>query len=283
MTDAPLQIASTILLGDTQVSMPRLGFGVYKLSSEECLQASLAALGAGYRHIDTAQLYRNEDAVLQAVVQSGYSRNDVFLTTKIGRARGDEAAIRDSLLESVRKVGGPDGYVDLFLVHIPGRDPECRRQLWTALEKLHAEGKARAIGVSNFHVCHIEEMKEYARIWPPHVNQIELHPWCQQRELVAYCQEHSIVIQAYSPLATGARLEDVDLAAIASKHGKSPAQILVRYSLQKGWVPLPKSSSAERIHENASVFDFSLDQGDMEALDGLDMGSSGALFPANVS
>ncbi|POR37968.1 Putative oxidoreductase C2F3.05c [Tolypocladium paradoxum] len=277
-----LTIHDSIPIPTTTSSMPRLGFGVYQLYGQHCRQAILAALAAGFRHIDSAQLYRNESEVGAAVRQSPVEREQVFLTTKIRAAAGSPEKTYQSALDSVNRVGGAGGYVDLFLVHIPGSSREAREELWKALERLHAQGKAKAIGVSNFRVQHLEEMKEYACVWPPHVNQLELHPWCQQRDLVQFCRDNGIVLQAYSPLSRGEHLGDEALGAVAAKHGKSPAQVLIRYGLQKNWVPLPKSGNPERIKQNADVFDFALDDDDIKALDGLDQGPSGALFPANV-
>jgi diketogulonate reductase-like aldo/keto reductase len=145
------------------------------------------------------------------------------------------------------------------------------------------EGKAKSIGVSNYGIEHLEEMRVYAKVWPPAVNQIELHPWCQQRELVSYCEKEGIIVQAYSPLVTGTKLADPALVDIASKHGKSPAQVLIRYCLQKKWVPLPKSSKSERIKENADVFGFELSAEDVAILDGMDEGPEGAIFKKNAT
>ncbi|KAI9166745.1 putative oxidoreductase C2F3.05c [Paramyrothecium foliicola] len=283
MKPKSLSLSDTIQIPNTTVRMPLLGYGVYKIRSDACVNTCMSALSYGYRHIDSARLYRNEAAVRTAVQQSSVPREDLFLTTKASRPQATLADTVAVLLESVEKLGGAGGYVDLLLIHIPGTNRDHRERLWRALEKLHEEGRARAIGVSNFHIKHIKEMREYAQIWPPHVNQIELHPWCQQRELVQYCQDNGIILQAYSPLATGARLNDPALGAIASKHERTPAQILIRYSLQKGWVPLPKSQRPERIKENANVFDFYLDEDDIDRLNGLDLGRQGALFPANAS
>lgn len=169
-----LTIHDTFPIPNTNTSIPRLGFGVYQLYGQPCQQAVLAALAAGFRHIDSAQLYRNESEVGAAVRQSPVKREHVFLTTKIRAAAGSPEKMYQSALDSVNKVGGAGGYVDLFLVHVPGSSREAREELWKALERLHSEGKAKAIGVSNFRVQHLEEMKEYARIWPPHVNQLEV-------------------------------------------------------------------------------------------------------------
>lgn len=166
-----MSIEDTVML-PSSAKMPRLGFGVYQIKPTDCLQACLLALEAGYRHIDSAQLYRNEAEVGEAVRQSGVERSDVFLTTKIGQPGSNKEETYQKALDSVKKIAGDDGYVDLFLVHIPHGGPEARKAMWTALEQLYEEGRAKSIGVSNYEIEHIEEMKEYARIWPPHVNQI---------------------------------------------------------------------------------------------------------------
>lgn len=185
-------------------------------------------------------------------------------------------------VESVAKLdsSGPDGYVDLFLVHSPNRGPDARKEMWLALERLHADGRARAIGVSNFGIGHIERLRDFASVWPPHVNQLELHPWAQQRDVVAYCQKNGIVVQAYCPIVRNQKAGDPTVAAIADKHQVTPNQILIRYSLQKGWVPLPKSDNPARIKANADVYGFQLDGDDMAALDGLDEGDAGAIVQA---
>ncbi|KAG6068386.1 hypothetical protein E4U32_000855 [Claviceps aff. humidiphila group G2b] len=279
-----LSIQDRSPLHNTHTSIPNLGFGIYQLYGQACQKAILAALDAGYRHIDSAQIYRNESDVGAALKQSGLKREDVFLTTKISQSAGSFDKTYKSAVESIGMIsgGGKDGYVDLFLIHLPGTGRDSREELWKVLEKLHEEGRAKAIGVSNYRPQHVDEMKEYAKIWPPHVNQIELHPWCQQKEIVQYCRDNNIVVAAYSPLACGAHLSDSALTAVADKYKKSAAQILVRYALQKGWVPLPKSGNEERIKQNADVFDFALSDEDMKTMDGLDRGKAGALFPANV-
>ncbi|KAG6118348.1 hypothetical protein E4U13_000258 [Claviceps humidiphila] len=279
-----LSIQDRSPLHNTDTSIPNLGFGIYQLYGQACQKAILAALDAGYRHIDSAQIYRNESDVGAALKQSGLKREDVFLTTKISQSAGSFDKTYKSAVESIGMIsgGGKDSYVDLFLIHLPGTGRGSREELWKVLEKLHEEGRAKAIGVSNYRPQHVDEMKEYAKIWPPHVNQIELHPWCQQKEIVQYCRDNNIVVAAYSPLACGAHLSDSALTAVADKYKKSAAQILVRYALQKGWVPLPKSGNEERIKQNADVFDFALSEEDMKTMDGLDRGKAGALFPANV-
>jgi diketogulonate reductase-like aldo/keto reductase len=174
MSSTNIHMEDTILIPNTTVHIPRLGLGVYKIRSDACAQACLTALNRGYRAIDSAQLYRNEAAVGTAVKESSLKRADVFLTTKASRAQATVEDTYSKLLQSIEKIGGSGGYVDLFLIHIPGSDRANRERLWAALEKLYAEAKARAIGVSNFHIHHIEEMRGYAQIWPPHANQIEV-------------------------------------------------------------------------------------------------------------
>ncbi|OHF00117.1 hypothetical protein CORC01_04525 [Colletotrichum orchidophilum] len=315
-------------------TMPRLGLGVYQLRGEECFAACLAGLEAGYRHVDTAQLYGNEAEVGRAVGvylrrqrqressrcddarAEGVGRQDVFLTTKVGRWEGSAEKMYRIALRSVLKVAGDggagagdgegEGYVDLVLVHRP---VERWREIWSVLKRLGSEGRARAIGVSNFGIEALEEMKrDGGGGGLPCVNQIELHPWCQQRRLVGYCQRNGIVVQAYSPLARGRRMADpvlikvvervrrrVLVRAAADNHHYDPhetaeagsevtaAQVLIRWSLQRGFVPLPKSGGADRVRENADVFWFRLDGVEMDMLDGLDLGAAGALFPANLS
>jgi len=265
--------------------IPQLGFGVYKSPADQTVASCKRALDVGYRHIDTAQFYANEREVGDAVQQyTGLGRGDVFLTTKILEAGGSVDASYDKCIESVRKLnpGGADGkegqeYVDLFLIHTSNVTAEQRKEMWLALERLHEQGKARAIGVSNFGVKHIEELKQFAKVWPPHVNQIELHPWHQQREIVKYCESNNIIVQAYCPIARNKHADDKTIAGIAEKHGVTPNQVLIRWSVQKGWVPLPKSDDPERIRMNADIYGFALSREEMDTIDALDEGAKGAL------
>jgi len=276
-----LTIHDTLPLPKSSVRIPRLGFGVYQSPASVCTQSCLSALQASYRHIDTAQFYANENEVGEALKRSGLPRSEVFLTTKILSAGGSVEKSYNKCLDSVKKIDpSPDGYVDLFLIHSPNAGAAKRKEMWQALEKLYEQGKVKSIGVSNFGVGHIEELKEYAKIWPPHVNQIELHPWCQQRTITEYCQKNQIVIEAYSPLVRNYKANDATLLSLAKKYNKSTAQVLIRYCLQKNWVPLPKSDNPDRIKQNADVYDFNMTQEDMSALDGLDEGSSGSIVQA---
>ncbi|KAL8825599.1 MAG: hypothetical protein Q9170_007730 [Blastenia crenularia] len=274
-----LSLTSTIPIINSSHTMPRLGFGIYQSPRDVCVNSCLTALKAGYRHIDSAQFYRNEAEMGEAVRKSGIPRSEIFLTTKILSSGGSPEKTYQKCLESVKSID-KDGYVDLFLIHSPSGGKEKRKEMWQALEKLVEEGRVRSIGVSNFGIGHIEEMKAYAKIMPPQVNQIELHPWNQQREIVSYCNKHNIIIQAYCPLVRNMKAHDPTLSQIAHEYGKSTGQILIRYCLQKGWVPLPKSDTPARIEANADVFGFELGKESMEMLDGLDQGAEGAIVEA---
>ncbi|KAL8727198.1 MAG: hypothetical protein Q9181_005800 [Wetmoreana brouardii] len=275
-----LSLTSTAPILNSSYTMPRLGFGIYQSPPAVCVNSCLTALKAGYRHIDSAQFYANEREMGDAVAKSGIPRSDIFLTTKILSAGGSPERSYEKCRESVEKIDGKDGYVDLFLIHSPSGGPKAVQEMWQALERLVDEGKVRNIGVSNFGIGHTERMKEYAKIWPPRVNQIELHPWNQQRDIVSYCHSHNIIIQAYAPLVRNMKAHDETLVSLSKKHSKTPGRVLIRYCLQKGWVPLPKSDTPERIEANADVYGFELDEGDMETLDALDQGERGAIVQA---
>lgn len=280
MPPSKLALTDLLPLHNSAVKIPRLGFGIYQSPTNVCINSCLSALKSGYRHIDSAQFYRNESEMGEAARQSGIPRNEVFLTTKIMSAGGSAEKTYKKCLDSVHKIDGENGYVDLFLIHTPSGGPAAVKEMYQALEKLESEGKARSIGVSNFGIGHIEGMKSYARIWPPHVNQIELHPWNQQRTIVDYCNEHKIVIEAYCPLVRNLKAHDQTLLEMSKKHDKTTAQVLIRYSLQKGWVSLPKSDTPSRIEGNADVYGFSLTDEDMKTLDSLDQGTKGAIVQA---
>ncbi|THX15595.1 aldo-keto reductase [Aureobasidium pullulans] len=272
-------LQSTLALPNSSVKIPALGFGVYQSHGPTCKKSCLTALEAGYRHIDSAQYYANEQLVGDAVKESNVDRKDVFITTKILSPGKDEEETYQSLVESVNKID-EGGYVDLFLIHSPSSGPQGRKTMWTALERLHKEGKAKAIGVSNFGKGQIEELKTFAKVWPPHVNQIELHPWNQQRVAVEYCQANNIVVEAYCPLVRNQKADDPTLKSLSEKYKKSTGQVLIRYCLQKGWVPLPKSDTPSRIKDNADIYDFEISKEDMSKLDDLDQGAAGAIVQA---
>ncbi|ETS75818.1 hypothetical protein PFICI_12762 [Pestalotiopsis fici W106-1] len=275
----PKAISDILELSNSQ-TVPRLGFGVYKSPPEVCVQSCLAALDNGYRHIDTAQFYSNENQVGEAWKKAGLSRDNVYLTTKILDAAGSVDKSYRQCLESVEKLDRTGGYVDLFLIHSSNCGREKRKELWQALERLYKEGGAKSIGVSNYGVQHIEEMKEYAEVWPPHVNQIELHPWCQQAKTVKYCGQHNIAVEAYCPIVRNKKSDDPALKKISEKHKVTASQVLIRWSLQRGYIPLPKSDTPSRIKENADVYRFDLDDDDMAILNQLDQGRDGAIVKA---
>jgi 2,5-diketo-D-gluconate reductase A len=250
-------------------SIPQIGFGVWQVPDDVAVDATLTALEAGYRHIDTAAVYENERGVGEAIRRSGLARDDLFVTTKVWNT--DQGY--DRTMRAFDKSTGLLGLdqVDLYLVHwaTPARD--LYSDTWRALIALHEEGRARSIGVSNFHVPHLERIiAEYGIV--PVVNQIELQPWLPQHELRAYDAEHGILTEAWSPLASGELIADETLAAIGAKHGKSTAQVMIRWHLQLGNIVLPKSVTPARIVENIDVFDFSLDDEDMARIASLECG-----------
>ncbi|EIM90875.1 Aldo/keto reductase [Stereum hirsutum FP-91666 SS1] len=252
--------------------MKLLGFGVYK--NYDAKPSCLEALAAGYRHIDSAQMYRNEAEVGEAIRASGIPREDVFVTTKIeSKDHGYENTLK-GVDESLKRFGFD--YIDLFLIHDPFSGPEKRIATYKALLKSRDEGKIRTVGVSNFGIKHLEEIVS-SGLELPAVNQLEIHPFCQQRPIVKWCRDHGVVIEAYCPVIRG-KMDDPVFLDIARKHGnRDPAQILIRWSLQHGYVPLPKSATPARIRSNANLYDFSLDEEDMERIDALDKGDAGAI------
>ncbi|OAL06659.1 Aldo/keto reductase [Phaeosphaeriaceae sp. SRC1lsM3a] len=275
-----LSIKSTFPISNSKYQIPQIGFGVYLSPLDKCVNSCLKAFEAGYRHVDTAQYYENEEAVGRALKESKLPREDVYLTTKILFAGDDAESTYKKVVDSVDTMVGSGGYVDLFLIHSPNFGPEKRKLMWQALERAKEEGRIRDIGVSNYGIQHMEEIKSIGKVWPPAVNQIELHPWCQQRECVEYCKKNNIVVEAYCPLVRNEKAKDETLTSICEKHNVGPNQVLVRWSLQKGFVPLPKSDTPSRIVSNADVYGFELDEDDMAKLDGLDQGKAGAIVEA---
>jgi 2,5-diketo-D-gluconate reductase A len=251
------------------VRIPQFGFGVFQIPPEETAQAVRTALDAGYRHIDTAQMYRNEAGVGAGIAESGLAREDVFVTTKLANdAQGYDNAI-NALEGSLRRLGFD--YVDLYLIHWPLPHKDNYVRTWRGFEDILRAGKARAIGVSNFQPAHLDRLAEKTGTVPA-VNQIELHPALQQTELRGYHQSHGIATEAWSPLAQAEVLEDPVLADLAEKHGRTAAQVVLRWHIQLGNIVFPKSSSPERMRENIDVFGFELDDEDMTAIGKLDDG-----------
>ncbi|KAI0766859.1 Aldo/keto reductase [Trametes elegans] len=266
---AKLSLTSTVKLS-SGYELPRVGLGVYQ--NDDCSPACLAALKHGYRHIDSARMYRNEQEVGKSVRASGIPRGDVFVTSKVNNPEhGYETALA-AVDDSLKKFGFD--YIDLMLIHSPLSDKERRLQTWKALIEAKKQGKVRSIGVSNYGPRHLEEIRE-AGLETPSVNQVELHPFCQQKEIVEYCNKHGIVVEAYTPLIRG-KWNDT-IVNVAKKYNKDPAQFLVRWSLQRGFVTLPKSSRPERVVSNVDVFDFEINEEDLATINALDRGKDGAI------
>lgn len=250
---------------DVRVKIPRLGFGTYQISAREAEAAVGTALKEGYRHIDTAQLYRNEAAVGRAVRASGIPREQVFVTTKLWNSDNGYENTLNAFHRSLDELGLD--YIDLYLLHSPMR-VDARLDSWRAMEDLFRSGRCRAIGVSNYGIHQMEELLQACTVRPA-VNQMELHPFCTRPALVSYCLSHGIQMQAYSPLTKGNRLRDPTLMEMAARYQKSTAQLLIRWSLQKGYIVLPKSVTPSRIASNTQVYDFSISDIDMAKLDSL--------------
>jgi 2,5-diketo-D-gluconate reductase A len=266
----------TVTLHDG-VEIPQLGFGVFQVPPPETQVAVEIALEAGYRHIDTAAAYRNEDGVGAALAASGLAREDVFLTTKLWNSEQGYDSTLAACERSLQALG--TDHVDLYLIHwpLPGRD--LYLDTWRAFERIAEEGKARSIGVSNFRIEDLERLRREAPMLPT-VNQIELHPRLQQPELRAWHHEHAVATEAWSPLARSEVLDDATVAELASHHVRTPAQVVLRWHLQIGNVVIPKSVTPERIRENLEVTDFELEASEMEALAGLDRGERVGPDPA---
>jgi 2,5-diketo-D-gluconate reductase A len=259
--------------------IPQFGFGVFQIPPDETADAVRTALDAGYRHIDTAQMYRNEEGVAEGIKRSGVARDDIFITTKLNNDRhGHDSAI-EALDESLRKLG--TDHVDLFLIHWPQAKLKKFVETWKAFEKLAADGRARSIGVSNFEPKHLETLANETDTVPA-VNQIELHPGLQQAQLRAYHREHGIITEAWSPLAQGKVFGDQAIVDLAQKYDRSPAQVVLRWHIQLGNVVFPKSSTPSRMRENIDIFDFELNDKDMAAIGGLDRGMRIGPHPASI-
>jgi diketogulonate reductase-like aldo/keto reductase len=250
------------------VAMPWLGLGVAEISDGDPVRRALGwALEAGYRSVDTAGAYGNERGVGEAIRQSGLPREEVFVTTKVRNSDQRAGRVLEGFESSLDRLGMDT--VDLYLIHWPV--PDRYVETWQVLERIYRSGRARAIGVSNFLVHHLEDLLAKAEIVPM-VNQVEFHPWLQSPPLQAYCRERNIQLEAYSPLLRGRLGQVKALGVIGQKYGKTPAQVALRWILQKGVVAIPKSVHRERIRENAALFDFELAEADMAAIDRLDRG-----------
>jgi 2,5-diketo-D-gluconate reductase A len=254
--------------------IPQLGFGVFQIPPPETEAAVRSALDAGYRHIDTAEMYGNEEGVGRAVRAAGLDRGEVYITSKLnnGYHRPDDAR---RAFETTLEALGYD-HVDLFLIHwpLPTLYDGDFVSTWRTLEEFKADGRARSIGVSNFQVAHLERLIGESDTVPA-VNQIELHPYFQNREVAAFGREHGIATEAWAPIAQGKVLDDPTLIEMAERYGRSVAQVVLRWHIQHGMIVFPKSVTPERIRENIAIFDFELEPVDVEAIDALDRGEAG--------
>jgi 2,5-diketo-D-gluconate reductase A len=263
----------TIELNDGK-TIPQLGFGVFQIPPADTAEAVSTALEAGYRHIDTAEMYGNERGVGDAVRASGLDRADVYITSKLNNGFHEPDAARKAFAATLDELGSD--YVDLFLIHWPlptlyGGDFVST---WKTLEEFRSDGRARSIGVSNFQVAHLERLAAESDVVPA-VNQVELQPYFHNADVDAYGRAHGIATEAWAPIAQGKVLDDAVLAPIAEKYGKSPAQVVLRWHIQRGNIIFPKSTTPSRIRENFELFDFELEDADVLTIDALDKGEAG--------
>ncbi|KAJ7671443.1 aldo-keto reductase [Mycena polygramma] len=268
---ADLDLHSTLTLNDGN-RVPILGFGTYEMSGKEAYNAVTWALEAGYRHIDSATWYENEKECGQAILDfckaSGTPRSAIFYTTKLMVNKNYEATLK-AIQFSLDQCGL--GYIDLYLIHGPLGGSEARKECWRAICDAQKEGKLKSIGVSCFGIRHLEEILGMG-LAVPAINQIDLHPFMTRIAIVKFCQEHKIGLEAWAPLVRGLRFDHPAIASLAKKYNKQPAQVLLRYCLQKNYVAIPKSVSQTRIKSNTNIFDFQLEQAEILELDGLDEG-----------
>ena len=258
--------------------MPLLGLGVYKAVGENEVEQAIAdAADAGYRLIDTASVYKNEDGVGRGIKALTIPREELFVTTKIWNTAQRIGDVEDTFNRSLERLGLD--YVDLYLIHWPV--PGCYTDTWKALEKLQTQGRVKSIGVSNFHIHDLEMLKKVSDVVPA-VNQVEFHPLFNQPELLSYCRENNIAVQAYAPLARGAYLHSQLLLEIGRKYQKTTAQIGLRWAVQQGISVIPKSVHKERIRENAEIFDFSLTREEMDAITAMDAHQRTAGIPEDM-
>jgi 2,5-diketo-D-gluconate reductase A len=259
-------------------SIPQLGFGVYQIDPAETETAVREALRVGYRHVDTAEMYRNERGVGEAIRAAGVDRDEVFVTSKLnnGFHRPDDA--RRAFEQTLTELGFD--HVDLFLIHwpLPTLYDGDFVSTWKTLEEFQADGRARSIGVSNFQVAHLERLAAEADVVPA-VNQIELHPYFLNDEVRAYGEAHGIATEAWSPIAQGQVLDDPVITAIADRLGRSSAQVVLRWHIQRGSIVFPKSTTPQRIAENFALFDFALEPADIDRITALDRGEAGRTGP----
>ena len=272
MSDVP-----NISLNDGN-TIPQLGFGTFQIEPEDTAEAVGKAMEIGYRHIDTAQMYGNEAEVGEAIRNSGIDREEIFVTSKLNNSNHEPDDARESFDKTLSDLGLD--YVDLFLIHwpLPTQYDGDFVSTWQTMEEFKNDGRARSIGVSNFQPDHLDQLASETDMVPA-INQIEVHPYFTNDEVRAYDQEHGIATEAWSPIAQGEVLDDSTLNEIAEKVGKTTAQVVLRWHIQRGDIVFPKSVTPERIQENFELFDFELDSDDMEAITALDKGEDGRTGP----
>jgi 2,5-diketo-D-gluconate reductase A len=267
----------TIKLNDGH-AIPQLGFGVFQIPPEGTAEATQVALDTGYRHIDTAEMYRNEAGVAQGLRDADVARKDVWITTKLNNGAHEPDEARRAFEASLTALD--TDHVELFLIHwpLPTRYGGDFVSTWKTLEEFHADGRARSIGVSNFQVPHLERLEAECDVVPA-VNQIELHPYLLNDEVRSYGEERGIATEAWSPIAQGAVLDDPTITEIAGRLARTPAQVVLRWHIQRGSIVFPKSTTPARVRENFELFDFTLTIQDMAAITGLDRGEDGRTGP----
>jgi 2,5-diketo-D-gluconate reductase A len=274
MATSPTSEESSVLTAVPQIalnngqSIPQLGFGVFQIEPKDTVEAVSTALQAGYRHIDTAEMYGNEKEVGEAIAKSSLNRADVFVTSKLanGAHRPDDA--RRAFDASLQALGSD--YLDLFLIHwpLPTRYDGDFVSTWRTLEEFYRDGRARSIGVSNFQPHHLRRLHQDTEV-PPAVNQIEVHPYLTQDQVRGFCAEHGIAVEAWSPIGQGLELDDPVIGSIAARVGKTPAQVVLRWHIERGDIVFPKSVTPSRVRENFDIFDFELSGGDVAAISAL--------------
>src|ERR671917_612633 len=272
-----MNVVPNITLNDGN-AIPQLGFGVFQIEPRNTVEAVSEALRIGYRHIDTAEMYGNEKEVGEAVRASGFDRGDVYVTSKLNNAFHEPQDARKAFDRTLSDLGFD--YVDLFLIHwpLPTRYSGDFVSTWETLEEFNSDGRARSIGVSNFQVEHLERLTSETEVVPA-VNQIEVHPYLTNEAVRSYGRVHGIATEAWSPIAQGDVLEDQTITRIAEDVGKTPAQVVLRWHIQRGDIVFPKSVTPSRMRENFELFDFELGSEDMEAISALDRGEEGRTGP----